>query len=34
MLKVIAGVDNDCEVFRGKDLGKSVGKLRTTDAAC
>ncbi len=33
MLEVIAGVDNDGQVFRRKILGKSVGKLGATDAA-
>src|SRR5688572_9638775 len=33
MLKVIAGIDNDREVFRRKDLGESVSELRATDTA-
>lgn len=34
MFKVIAGIDNDREIFRREDLGKSVGKLGATDSTC
>src|SRR5215475_2937585 len=33
MLKIIAGVDDDREVFRRENLGKSVSELGATDSA-
>jgi hypothetical protein len=33
MLEVIAGIDNDREVFRREDLSEPVGELRATDPA-
>ncbi len=33
MLKVIAGIDNDREVFRREDLGEPVGEFRAADTA-
>ena len=34
MLEVIAGIDNDSEIFRREDLGESMGEFGAADTAC
>lgn len=34
MLEVVAGVDDDGQIFGRKDLGEAVGEFRAADSAC